>query len=169
VWVSGTIGDAFLGLALLRGAYPQLVPEHRARLIGRFQVPDPRVDLGPRLAGIAHAMIDISDGLIADLGHICETSRVAAAVELAALPLSAAAQVIVDQDPGTRTGLAAGGDDYELLFTAPAESVKAILDLSLVLGLPITKIGKIELGEGVRLVDAEGRTIPVDVPGYRHF
>jgi thiamine-monophosphate kinase len=169
VWVSGTIGDAFLGLALLRGAYPQLVPEHRARLIGRFQVPDPRVDLGPRLAGIAHAMIDISDGLIADLGHICETSRVAAAVELAALPLSAAAQVIVDQDPDTRTGLAAGGDDYELLFTAPAESVKAILDLSLVLGLPITKIGKIELGEGVRLVDSEGRTIPVDVPGYRHF
>jgi thiamine-monophosphate kinase len=169
VWVSGTIGDAFLGLALSRGAYPQLVPEHRAWLIGRFQVPDPRVDLGPRLAGIAHAMIDISDGLIADLGHICETSRVAAAVELAALPLSAAAQVIVDQDPGTRTGLAAGGDDYELLFTAPAESVKAILDLSLVLGLPITKIGKIELGEGVRLVDAEGRTIPVDVPGYRHF
>jgi thiamine-monophosphate kinase len=169
VWVSGTIGDAFLGLALLRGTHPQLAPEHRAPLIGRFQVPDPRVDLGPRLVGIAHAMIDISDGLIADLGHICETSRVAAVVELAALPLSAAAQVIVDQDPGTRTGLAAGGDDYELLFTAPAESVKAILDLSLVLGLPITKIGKIELGEGVRLIDAEGRTIPVDVPGYRHF
>ena len=169
VWISGTIGDAFLGLALLRGAYPQLTPEHRAGLIGRFQVPDPRVDLGCRLAGIAHAMIDISDGLIADLGHICETSRVGAVVELASLPLSPATKIIVDREPGVRTELATGGDDYELLFTAPAGSTKAIDDLSSVLGLPITRIGRIEPGEGVRLVDAEGRTIPVGESGYRHF
>jgi thiamine-monophosphate kinase len=169
VWVSGTIGDAFLGLALLRGAYPQLAPEYRAGLIGRFQVPDPRVDLGCRLAGIAHAMIDISDGLIADLGHICETSCVGAVVELASLPLSPAARIIVDGEPGVRTELAAGGDDYELLFTAPAGSAKAIDDLSSVLDPPITRIGRIEPGEGVRLVDAEGRTIPVGESGYRHF
>jgi len=167
--VSGTIGDAFLGLALLRGAYPQLAPEYRAGLIGRFQVPDPRVDLGCRLAGIAHAMIDISDGLIADLGHICETSCVAAVVELALLPLSSAAKVITDGEPGVRIAVAAGGDDYELLFTAPADSTKAIGDLSWVLGLPITRIGRIEPGEGVRLVDTEGRTIPVGESGYRHF
>ena len=169
VWVSGTIGDAFLGLALLRGAYPQLAPEYRTELIGRFQVPEPRVDLGCRLAGIAHAMIDISDGLIADLGHICETSRVAAVVELASLPLSRPARVIVDGEPGVRTTLAAGGDDYELLFTAPAGLTKAIDGLSSLLGLPITRIGRIEPGEGVRLVDAEGRTIPVSESGYRHF
>ena len=169
VWVSGTIGDAFLGLALLRGAYPQLASEYRTELIGRFQVPEPRVDLGCRLAGIAHAMIDISDGLIADLGHICETSRVAAVVELASLPLSPPARIIVDGEPGVRTTLAAGGDDYELLFTAPAGLTKAIDGLSSVLGLPITRIGRIELGEGVRLVDAEGRTIPVSESGYRHF
>ncbi len=169
VWVSGTIGDAFLGLALLRGAYPQLASEYRTGLIGRFQVPEPRVDLGCRLAGIAHAMIDISDGLIADLGHICETSRVAAVVELASLPLSPPARVIVDGEPGVRTTLAAGGDDYELLFTAPARLTKAIDDLSSVLGLPVTRIGRIEPGEGVRLVDAEGRTIPVVESGYRHF
>ena len=169
VWVSGTIGDAFLGLALLRGAYPQLALEYRAGLIGRFQVPDPRVDLGCRLAGIAHAMIDISDGLIADLGHICETSRVGAVAELASLPLSPAARITVDRDLGVLTQLATGGDDYELLFTAPAGSTKAISDLSSVLGLPITRIGRIEPGEGVRLVDAEGRTIPVGESGYRHF
>ena len=169
VWVSGTIGDAFLGLALLRGAYPQLSPEHRAGLISRFRAPDPRVELGHRLAGIAHAMIDISDGLIADLGHICETSRVGAVVELASLPLSPATKIIVDREPGVRTELATGGDDYELLFTAPAGSTKAIDDLSSVLGLPITRIGRIEPGEGVRLVDAEGRTIPVGESGYRHF
>ena len=169
VWVSGTIGDAFLGLALLRGAYPQLASEYRTELIGRFQVPEPRVDLGCRLAGIAHAMIDISDGLIADLGHICETSRVGAVVELASLPLSPAARIIVDREPGVRTELATGGDDYELLFTAPAGSTKVIDDLSSVLGLPITRIGRIEPGEGIRLVDAEGRTISVGDSGYRHF
>jgi thiamine-monophosphate kinase len=169
VWVSGTIGDAFLGLALLRGAYPQLALEHRAGLIGRFRVPDPRVDLGRRLAGIAHAMIDISDGLIADLAHICETSCVAAVIELASLPLSPAAQAVVDGEPGVRTGLASGGDDYELLFTAPVGSTKAIGDLSSVLGLPITRIGRIEPGGGVRLVDPEGQPVPVDHMGYRHF
>jgi thiamine-monophosphate kinase len=169
VWVSGTIGDASLGLALLRGAYPRLASDYRARLIERFQIPDPRVELGPRLAGIAHAMIDISDGLIADLGHVCETSRVAAVVELASLPLSSAARVITDGEPGMRIAMAAGGDDYELLFTAPPDSTKAIEDLSGVLGLPITRIGRIEPGEGVRLVDAEGRSIPVGEPGYRHF
>ena len=169
VWVSGTIGDAFLGLALLQGAYPQLAAEYRAGLIERFRMPDPRVDLGGRLAGIAHAMIDISDGLIADLGHICETSCVAAVVELALLPLSSAAKVITDGEPGVRIAVAAGGDDYELLFTAPADSTKAIGDLSWVLGLPITRIGRIEPGEGVRLVDTEGRTITVGESGYRHF
>jgi thiamine-monophosphate kinase len=169
VWVSGTIGDAYLGLALLRGGYPQLAPEYRAGLIGRFQLPDPRVDLGHRLAGIAHAMIDISDGLIADLAHICETSRVAAVIALPSLPLSRAARVVVDGEPGVGIALAVGGDDYELLFTAPAGSTRAIDDLSAVLDLPITRIGKIEPGEGVRLVDSKGRTIPVDKPGYRHF
>jgi thiamine-monophosphate kinase len=169
VWVSGAIGDAFLGLAVLRGAYPELAPEHRAALVARFQIPDPRVELGPRLAGIAHAMIDISDGLIADLGHICEASHVAAVVDLEALPLSPAANIIVDGEPGLRTRLATGGDDYELLFTAPAASTNAIGELSSALGLPVARIGRIEGGEGVRLVDAAGRTIPIDHPGYRHF
>ena len=169
VWVSGTIGDAYLGLAVLRGAYSQLAPEHRTGLIGRFRIPEPRVELGPRLAGLAHAMIDVSDGLLADLGHICETSNVAARVEVEALPLSPAAKEIVDQRMDSRVSLAAGGDDYELLFTAPASATKAIEELSSVLGLPITMIGLIERGKGVRLVDSEGRAIPVDHAGYRHF
>jgi thiamine-monophosphate kinase len=169
VWVSGTIGDAVLGLDLLRGAYPELASDYRARLIERFRIPDPRVELGPRLGVIAHAMIDISDGLIADLGHICETSHVAAVVELESLPLSAAAGIIVDAAPGLRTRLVAGGDDYELLFTAPVGSTRAIENLSSVLGLPITRIGRIEPGQGVRVVDREGHIVPIAVPGYRHF
>ena len=169
VWVSGTIGDAFLGLRILRGDYPQLAAEHRAALIRCFQLPEPRVELGRRLAGIVHAMLDVSDGLVADLGHICETSNVAARVEVEALPLSPAAKEIVDQRMDSRVSLATGGDDYELLFTAPASATKAIEELSSVLGLPITMIGLIERGKGVRLVDSEGRAIPVDHAGYHHF
>jgi thiamine-monophosphate kinase len=169
VWVSGTIGDAFLGLRLLRGEYSELAPEHRTSLIGRFRVPNPRTELGRLLPGVAHAMIDVSDGLLADLGHICETSQVAAVVELGSLPLSPAAQVIVDLDPAIRPRLAVGGDDYELLFAAPTEHTQAVVALSSRLGLPITRIGKIEPGEGVRLVDADGRVILLDNTGYRHF
>src|SRR5438270_883529 len=169
VWASGTIGDAVLGLDLLRGAHPDLAPDHRDYLARRFRLPEPRMDLGPRLCGIAHAMIDVSDGLLADLGHICETSRVAAIVELDLLPLSLAARVIVGGDPDIRSRLAAAGDDYELLFAAPAGAADTIANLSLRLGLPITRIGRIDFGTGVRLLDADGHPIPVEATGYRHF
>ena len=169
VWVSGTIGDAFLGLKVLRGGCEELAPEHRAALAARFQLPDPRIELGPRLAGIAHAMIDVSDGLLADLGHICETSGVAATVELDLLPLSPAAQTVVDADPALHSILATGGDDYELLFAAPPEAGGAIAALSHSLGLPISEIGSITAGEGVRLLDAGGKSIATKTAGWRHF
>src|SRR5580704_4245033 len=143
VWVSGTIGDAFLGLQVLRGEYKELAPEHRASLAARFQLPDPRTELGPCLAGIARAMIDVSDGLIGDLGHICETSGVAATVELSRVPLSPAAQEVVAADSAMHAALATGGDDYELLFTASPEASSEIVGLSRSLGLPITEIGTI--------------------------
>jgi thiamine-monophosphate kinase len=169
VWVSGTIGDAFLGLSVLRGAYSELAPQHRDYLTRRFQIPDPRTELGPQLPGVAHAMIDVSDGLLADLGHICETSQVAAVIELARVPLSPAARVIVEGDPGICRRLAAGGDDYELLFTTPADAAEAIATLSSRLAVPITEVGRVKAGAGVRLVDANGRVIPVEGTGYRHF
>jgi len=169
VWVSGTIGDAFLGLQVLRGEYKELAPEHRASLAARFQLPDPRTELGPCLAGIARAMIDVSDGLIGDLRHICETSGVAATVELSRVPLSPAAQEVVAADSAMHAALATGGDDYELLFTASPEASSEIVGLSRSLGLPITEIGTIAPGEGVRLVDAAGATVPVNIGGWRHF
>jgi thiamine-monophosphate kinase len=169
VWVSGTIGDAFLGLDLLGGAYSDLAPEHRDYLIRRFRLPEPRTELGPRLCGIARAMIDVSDGLLADLGHICETSRVAAIVELDLLPLSPAARAIVGGDPDIRSRLAAAGDDYELLFAAPAGAAETIAHLSLRLGVPITRIGRIDVGTGVRILNADGHQIPPEATGYRHF
>ncbi len=169
IWVSGTIGDAFLGLKVLRGEYQALPPTDRAGLVARFQLPQPRVTLGPRLAGIAHAMCDVSDGLLADLGHICETSNVGASVRLPALPLSAAARAILATQPEAAVSLAAGGDDYELLFVAPPEADAAIAHLSAELALPITAIGTIEPGSGVRLVDAGGNLIPVGHAGWQHF
>ncbi|HYZ40134.1 MAG TPA: thiamine-phosphate kinase, partial [Stellaceae bacterium] len=111
VWVSGTVGDAYLGLLLLRGRDLKLASEHRDYLIRRFQVPEPRMELGPALYGLAHAMIDVSDGLLADLGHICETSQVAAVIELGSLPLSPAAKTAVERDVGLHPRLAVGGDD----------------------------------------------------------
>ena len=169
VWVSGTIGDAFLGLDLLRGAYLHSAPEHRDYLVRRFHLPEPRTELGPRLCGIARAMIDVSDGLLADLGHICETSRVAGVVELEALPLSPAARAIVEGEPGVRARLAAAGDDYELLFAAPADAAETIANLSLRLGVPVTRIGRIDVGTGVRLFNADGHQIALEDTGYRHF
>jgi thiamine-monophosphate kinase len=169
VWVSGTIGDAFLGLAALRGDYPDLPPEQRAALMARFQLPEPRVELGPRLAGVARAMCDVSDGLVADLGHICEASRVAATVTLSHLPLSPAARQVVAGAPDLPARLATAGDDYELLFTASPDAGDRIRHLSAELGLPITAIGTIENGAGVRLVDADGKTVSVAAAGYRHF
>jgi thiamine-monophosphate kinase len=169
IWVSGTIGDAYLGLKVLRDEFPSLAAEHRTALAMRFRLPEPRTQLGPDLGGIVRALIDISDGLVADLGHICETSGVAATIELARLPLSPAAAVVIAGNEALRAQLAAGGDDYELLFTAPAEANDEITSLSQGLGLPITEIGMIEEGEGVRLVDADGRDITIDKAGWRHF
>lgn len=169
VWVSGTIGDAYLGLAVLRGGYPQLSGEYRSQLISRFQLPEPRMALGPALAGTAQAMIDVSDGLLADLGHICNTSHVAAIVELPALPMSAAARRVVAIEPEVAPRLATGGDDYELLFTAAPSAAEALRGIALRLAVPVTKIGRIETGRGVRLVDAAGSEVVVKAPGYRHF
>lgn len=175
IWVSGTIGDAFLGLKVLRGEYPELAPSDRAALVRRYRLPEPRCVLGPRLVGIAHAMIDVSDGLLADLGHICEVSGCAATVELSKVPFSAPAAAILAEGQEQPAVLLAGGDDYELLFAAPPEAAATIAALAAELAVPITEIGTIRkggrggTGKVVRLIDDAGREIPVDVAGWRHF
>jgi thiamine-monophosphate kinase len=169
LWVTGTIGDAYLGLRVLRGERPDIPAEHRAALVGRYRLPEPRCTLGSMLIGIAHAMIDVSDGLVADLGHICQTSGVGAVVELPLMPLSSAARVLADRDTAILPILATGGDDYELLFAAPPEADEEIASLSQNLGLPITRIGGFEAGNGVRLIDAAGKDVPIDTAGWRHF
>ncbi len=170
LWVSGTIGDAYLGLKVLRGGdFVGLGQNYADALAARYRLPEPRTELGPCLVGLVHAMIDVSDGLLADLGHICQTSNVAAVVELQALPFSTAALTILAEGWDLPANLAAGGDDYELLFTAPPDAADAVRAVGSRLGLPVSPIGRIEAGSGVRLVDLAGRAIPVEAPGYHHF
>lgn len=170
IWVSGTIGDAYLGLKVLRtDALTGLGPADAEALVARYRIPEPRTELGPRLTGLAHAMIDVSDGLLADLGHICEASGCGATVALPRLPFSPPALTVLSEAWDSPVSLATGGDDYELLFTAPATADTRIVELSVALGLRISAIGHIASGTGVRALGADGRPIAVGATGYRHF
>jgi thiamine-monophosphate kinase len=169
VYVSGTLGDAALGLQVLRGELRGIDAGARAFLADRYRLPQPRLALGQRLVGTAHAMIDISDGLVADLGHIADVSGVGAVIEAARLPLSPAARGVVAADPLRFAAALGGGDDYELLFTAAAEAGAALAELGRELGVPLTMIGRIEAGSGVTVVDDKGAMLAVPIAGYRHF
>jgi thiamine-monophosphate kinase len=169
VFVSGTLGDGALGLCALRGQLPELGAAQRDFLADRYRLPRPRLALGQRLVGTARAMMDISDGLVADLDHICEASGVGAVVEAARLPLSPAARAAIAADASRLKSALVAGDDYELLFTAPAEAAGRIAAIAREAALPVTAIGCIERGEGVRVIDEKGAPISVTDGGYRHF
>jgi thiamine-monophosphate kinase len=169
LYVTGTLGDAALGLALLRGKLALDDALAREFLIDRYHLPQPRLAVGQRLVGIAHAMLDISDGLLADLRHLCAASGVGAVVESAKLPLSDAARSAVAGDPQWLMAALGGGDDYELLFSAPAMAASALEALAAESGVPITPIGRIESGGGATVLDAKGVPMRVAAAGYRHF
>jgi thiamine-monophosphate kinase len=173
VYVSGTIGDAELGRALIEGRINAPDEAARTYLIRRFRMPDPRVDLGLQLAGLASAAADISDGLVADLNHICSASRVSAEVELAQVPLSAAAQRLVTDDQRLRVSLLSGGDDYELVFTAPATVSEQLQQVAANSGVGLTRIGRVIGGEtqpnAVFVRDEMGQSVEVGDGGYQHF
>ena len=167
IWVSGHLGDAALALAHLQRRI-ELTPHDAASCLAALHSPVPRVALGEALVGLAHSMIDVSDGLLADLAHILEASRAAADVDFAALPVSSALRAHLHGEVA-RSCLLAGGDDYELCFTAPPSRHEAVMALSRLLDLPLTPIGTIREGEGVRLLDAQGKEMPIGARGFDHF
>ena len=169
VFVSGTIGDGFLGLGTLRGEHGDLAAPQRAHLIDRYRVPTPRVALGRGLASVAHAAMDVSDGLVADLGHICEASGVGAQIQAGMLPLSEAARIVLAREPALLAQLLSGGDDYELLFTADAADAARIAAIAAAAAVPVTDIGLIVAGKGVSVRDAQAREMALPAAGYRHF
>jgi thiamine-monophosphate kinase len=165
IWVSGELGGAALGLKHLRGE-AALAPEEASSCLARLHMPTPRVALGRRLIGVAHAAIDVSDGLLADLGHILERSGGGANIEVEALPMAPALR----RHPGFMLSCAlAGGDDYELCFTAPAASRAALDILAREPGPGLARIGRIEAAPGLRLVDRAGMPLDIGVSGYDHF
>ena len=166
VYVSGTVGDARLALEGFRGtvALPGLDFES-VRLA--MEQPQPRVALGQALRGVASSAIDVSDGLLGDLSHILRRSGVAATVDVDAVPLSA---VLGRQLQALqRECTLAGGDDYELVFTAPPRNAEAVVAAARGAGVQVTRIGVIEAGAGVRLVDAQGRSIANTFGSFDHF
>jgi thiamine-monophosphate kinase len=172
IYVSGTIGDASLGLAAVQGAFPDLAPSALEVITERHHRPQPRLDLGRKLFNFASAAIDISDGLIQDLGHICKASNVGATVRGFDVPLSQPGQMLVDEEPGLIGSILSGGDDYELLFTIPPEWQTSVAPLADELGLPLTKIGVIEAHDGenaVTVVDKTDTAMKMPASGFKHF
>jgi thiamine-monophosphate kinase len=171
LFVSGTIGDSVLGLKILRGELEVPDDRDRAALMMRHRLPQPRLALGQALLdeGLATAAIDLSDGLVADIGHIAETSGLAARIEAVAIPLSAAAGRAVAGDPGLRAALFGGGEDYELAFAAAPGQAEAIAALVERLALPIKWIGALAAGQDVKLVDESGEEVPLVSAGWTHF
>lgn len=164
VLVTGTLGDAVAALHLLREGKAQAGD---SALLERMHRPTPRVAAGLALRGRAHACQDISDGLVADLGHICTASGVGAVIDVDALPRSAALRARFGEVTARDFALACG-DDYELVFTAPAAAVEAICGGLAGLG-GATRIGRIVAGAGVRVHDAQGRDVTPAHRGWDHF
>ena len=155
VYVTGTVGDSGGGLAVLKGETGNLDEADRAYLKNRYRVPQPPVRFGTGLYDIAHASVDVSDGLIADLGHLALASGVGIVVEGERLPLSPALKALWGQEATVRAVVA--GDDYQIAFTAPPN-----------LSGPFARIGHVRAGDGISLA-LDGKEVALPKPGYRHF
>jgi thiamine-monophosphate kinase len=166
IYVTGVLGEAALGLRLLQGSL-QLPEEYHANVLAPLNRPTPRVAAGRALRGLASACIDISDGLVADLGHILEASAVGARIQLNRLPLSPA------YDPAFETvgweAALSGGDDYELCFTLPPEREPGLRKVAARLGVSCCHIGDIAAEPGLRILDEAGQSYLPARAGYDHF
>lgn len=167
IYVTGQLGDSCLGLRHLQGEITLEEP-HGYLCQLRLERPDPRVGVGVGISPFATAMIDCSDGLMADLGHLLSASEVGADIACERIPLSEAVSLYV-QTSGDWKPVIAGGDDYELVFTANSESRSMVAAIAESVGCPITWLGAITESKGMRLSDDAGNLMDVSSSGYRHF
>lgn len=166
LWVSGRLGNARLALEVFRGTV-ELTGRAFDTVRRAMELPQPRVALGLALRGLATSTIDLSDGLVGDLGHVLARSSVGATVEVDAIPHS---DVVAAMPTALRhTCLLAGGDDYELLFSAPADRDESVRQAGERAGVAVTPIGHIEAAPGLRVVDATGQPVAFDGRGFDHF
>lgn len=170
VLVTGTLGDAGLGLRLALGGDDGLAlgDEERLVLERAYHLPEPRLAFGRALLGLASAAIDVSDGLMADLGHIARRSGRKIRLRAAHLPLSPSLEKTLGREAATRLALGAG-DDYELAFCLPPNRLGALRERARDLDLPFTCVGEVLEGEGIECVDAAGGALAPPRQGYRHF
>lgn len=162
VFVTGTIGDGALGLLVAQNKFLDISDDDNAYLADRYRVPQPRISVGKSLVGQANACIDISDGLIQDLGHVSQTSNARIELELSAIPLSSAAKSLIESDPEMMSLILSGGDDYELAFTSANTPPTS--------DIPITRIGSVVTGEpGVIVKTSDGSLVEIAKSGYNHF
>ena len=173
VMVTGTIGDAALGLAVLRGGKVHAAATDaavRAALVERYRVPQPRVALAEIVRRYASAAMDVSDGLAGDLTKLCGVSGVSAVIDLVSVPLSGAARDMVSRGIVGQETLIAGGDDYEILCTLPEDSVEAFAQAARDAGVAVSSIGTIVAGSAVpKFIDGQGREIVLERLSYSHF
>jgi thiamine-monophosphate kinase len=168
IFVSGTIGDAALGLRAVQGHLLGLDDASATALAARYRLPEPRMALGTALVGVANAAADVSDGLVADLGHIVDASGVGAVVNWDCVPISTAARAAAAFVDDLPSAILTGGDDYELVFTASLDAAKAFPAMARRLDIPLSEIGVVTAGEGVRVVGADGLAVPLGKTGYVH-
>ena len=166
IWVSGSIGDGALGLRVLQG---KLAADAEGHLARRYRLPEPRLALGQALRGVARAAMDVSDGLVQDLGHLCRAAGCGAEVIADAVPLSAAASAALAGDAALLPLILTGGDDYELLFAAAPEDAEAVQAASVKAGVPVVRLGRFTAGEGTMVRDGSGAAITLPQGGWSHF
>lgn len=167
IWVSGTLGDAALGLKMLDGEVAVV-----DACVARYQSPDPRLELGRRLVGLASASADISDGLYADIGAIAKASGLSAVISTSLLPLRPEVASMLDEQPSLRPLLWGGGDDYELVFTVDPSLRAAVRDAAAAANTDVSRVGVMaasENGGPVRLLDDAGAPVNPVLTGFSHF
>lgn len=170
IFVTGTVGDGRLGLLAARGDALGLEPPRLEYLTERYRLPQPRTQLAEAVRGLAHAAADVSDGLVADVGHVAAASGLRATLELEQTPLSRAARAWLEKRADPLLGLidlATGGDDYELVCAVPPSRAEAFRQAGERVGIPVHAVGRFEAGGGVSVL-YEGAVVPIDTPGWRH-
>jgi thiamine-monophosphate kinase len=169
VLVSGTIGDAALGLLVRRGQGPGLAPGAREQLLQRLRLPEPRTVLAPILRRYATSAIDVSDGLVGDLDKLCAASGVGALIDTDKVPLSGPTRTALSRDSDLREAILTGGDDYELLFTVSTDREDEVIAKASETGVEVTPIGRIMAQPGTTIVDTAGNEITLRRRAYDHF
>jgi len=173
VVVTGTIGDAALGLKLKTDPLAvrrwRLDAKERRDLIQRFLVPEPRHALAEALRSYASAAMDVSDGLVGDLDKLCRVSGVAAEIEAARVPLSGGAQAALAADRGVLASLMTGGDDYEIVATVAPGNIAGFEAAAKAARVPVTRIGRVVAGRGARFITAGGRRMTFAKASFSHF